>query len=79
MAKKKAFPEVLDEALMGAFEHLIESVEEVYPEDAVVMSLVYSSFYRLTPQQQDQIIQQMGTEWYLEMAAKAQRHMRGGR
>jgi hypothetical protein len=70
---KKSYVNMIDEAIVQGVATVQEAVEKVYPEDAVIESLLFESFNRLSPQDQLLIVQEMGTEWYVKMAAKVRR------
>lgn len=76
MATKKSWAEQVDDSVMDAVASFSEAIETVYPSDTILESMLQVSFDALTPEQQVAIVNQMGVEWYVKMAAKMQRGRR---
>lgn len=69
----KSFAERLDVAVMDAAIKVQTAVSKAIPIDIQLESLIQMSFARLTPEQQVQIVEQMGADWYLKVAARIEK------
>ena len=76
MATKKSWAEEVDDSVMDAVASFSDAIEVVYPAETILQSMLQASFEALTPEQKLAIVNQMGVEWYVKMAAKMQRGSR---
>ena len=76
MATKKSWAEQIDDSVMDATASISDAIETVYPSDTILQSMLQVSFEALTPEQKLAIVNQMGVEWYVKMAADMQRRSR---
>lgn len=56
-----------------------DTLDRVMPKEAVLRSVLISSFGKLTPEQRSAIIKKLGVDWYLTLARKLEREMHGRR
>lgn len=72
----KSYVERVDERVMDAVIRAQGHVSKMMPSDTTLQSVLNSSFMALTPELQVQLVEMMGTEWYLDLAAKIEKQLR---
>lgn len=70
-----SYAEKVDNLVFNALVRTVERVNKKLPKDTILRSMLRTSFARLTPEQQAQIVAQMGPEWYLKLASKLDKEL----
>jgi len=69
--------EELDGIVFDALLEVNEAVTDIYPNGSVIQSTLMASYLALTPEEQVQIVEQLGADWFVKMSAKLERRLRG--
>lgn len=72
---KKSFVEKMEETIDRAFATVNKTVDKMYPEDAMLNSILDLSFEVLPPDQKKLLLEQVGAEFFLELAAKIEKRV----
>jgi|TARA_R110002110_G_scaffold8146_5_gene40835 hypothetical protein len=72
---KESYPEKLDNKIFDAILRLRKNIMETYPEDAMIDSILRASYVGMQPEQQLQIVEQLGPDWMVEIAAKLEKKL----
>ena len=72
---KKSFVERMEETTDRAFATVSNAVNEMYPEDVILKSILDLSFEVLTPEQKKALLEQAGPEFFLELVAKIEKRV----
>lgn len=68
--------EELEDAALDAMNDMYETVQNTYPSDSTIQAVLMMSYKNLTPEQQVQIVEQVGADWFLKLSAKIERRLR---
>ena len=71
----QSYPEKLDEAIFDAVLKVRGSIIETYPEDTIIASIMRASYTAMQPQEQLQILESLGPDWMVEIAAKIEKKL----
>ena len=66
----------LDEKIFDAVLRAQDVVSALVPRTAIIETFLQTSFEELTPEQQVQIVETMGPEWYLRIAKRMEKRLR---
>jgi hypothetical protein len=72
---KKPYAEKLDDSIFDALLKIREHVLSTYPEDTLLDSMVRQSFVAMQPQEQMEIVQNLGPDWMVKVAAKIEKKL----
>jgi len=72
----KSYIDILQDLYINQLIRMKGLVSILIPSDTVIKSSLIRSFQQLTPERQAQIVEQLGPDWYIEMAAKIERQLR---
>tara|TARA_X000001036_G_C20471006_1_gene721536 strand:+ start:120 stop:368 length:249 start_codon:yes stop_codon:yes gene_type:complete len=72
---KESFPEKLDDKIFDAVLKVRATILETYPEDTMIDSMIRGSYLALQPQQQLEILDSVGPDWMVEVAAKLEKKL----
>ncbi len=73
---KSNFIESLDDKIFNAVLRANSIVQTRMPITAIIESFLQTSFESMTPEQQVQILTDLGPEWYLPIAARMEKRIR---
>jgi hypothetical protein len=65
--------EKIDQVVFDTVLKWTETIEKMFPTDTVLESVLLTSFNRLTPEQRVYIVDNLGTEWYIKLAARLEK------
>ncbi len=65
----------MEETIDRAFATVNDAVDKMYPEDAILKSILDLSFEVLTPEQKKAMLEQAGPEFFLDLAAKIEKRV----
>lgn len=71
-----SFPELLDEIVSEALFEVYSVVQDVMPTNSVIETTLMSSYTRLTPQEQLQIVEMLGADWFLKLSTRIEKRLR---
>lgn len=72
---KKSFVEKMEETIDRAFATVNSTVDKMFPEDAILNSILDLSFEALPPEQKKLLLEQAGPEFFLDLAAKIEKRV----
>jgi hypothetical protein len=72
---KEAYPEKLDNHIFDAVLKVRGHILDRYPEDALISSMVRQSFITMQPMEQVQIVDKLGPDWMVKIAAKVEKKL----
>lgn len=72
---KQSYPEKLDDAVFDAVLKVRGSIMSTYPEDSMIDSIMRASYTAMQPQEQLQILESLGPDWMVEIAAKIEKKL----
>ena len=72
---KDSYPERLDNAIFDSILKVRERIMLTYPEDAMVDSIMRAGYTAMQPQEQMQILENLGPDWMVDIAAKIEKKM----
>ena len=71
----KSYPEKLDEAIFDALLKVRGLIMETYPEDTMLDSMMRASYVAMPPQEQLQILENLGPDWMVEVGSKIEKKL----
>ena len=72
---KESYPERLDNSIFDSIHKVRERIMLTYPEDAMVDSIMRAGYTAMQPQEQMQILENLGPDWMVDIAAKIEKKM----
>jgi len=72
---KESYPEKLDNYIFDAVLKVRGHILETYPEDALINSMVRQSFITMQPMEQVQIVDKLGPDWMVKIAAEVEKKL----
>lgn len=73
---KTSYTELLDSVIGEALFDLSSIVQDTYPADSVIQTVLMASFVALSPEEQKQIIETVGADWFVKLATKIDKSLR---
>ena len=71
----ESYPEKLDDFIFDALLKVRGSIMDKYPEDTMIDSIMRASYVAMPPQEQVQIIENLGPDWMVEVGAKIEKKL----
>jgi len=72
---KESYPEKLDNYIFDSILRVRKQIVETYPEDALLTSILRSSYISMKPEEQLQIVENLGPDWMLNIAVKVEKKL----
>ena len=72
---KKSYPEKLDESIFNAVLRVRGTVLNTYPDDSLINSLMRASYVAMPPQEQLQVLENLGPDWMVEVGSKIEKKL----
>ena len=72
---KESFPEKLDNSIFDSILKVRERVILTYPEDAMIDSIMRAGYTAMKPEEQMQILDNLGPDWIVGIAAKIEKKL----
>ena len=73
---KKSFIEEADEIIGDTIYDLSEVVNEVLPAKSMIQTTLMLTYQQMTPEQQLDIVEKVGTDWFLKLSARVEKQLR---
>ena len=71
----KPFPEKLDDFVFDSILKTRGKVLDKYPEDSIIESILRMSYVSMPPQEQINVIENLGPDWIVKIAAKVEKKL----
>tara|TARA_R110000765_G_scaffold57133_1_gene112269 strand:+ start:211 stop:456 length:246 start_codon:yes stop_codon:yes gene_type:complete len=71
----KSYPEKLDDFIFDSILKTRKKILEKYPEDVMLESILRQSFVSMPPQEQLNIVENLGPDWIVKIAAKVEKKL----
>lgn len=71
----KSFVEKVEDTVSDIFESTSEAVDEMFPDDIILKSVLDASFAALTPQQKLDMMNQTDPEFFIKLATKIEKRL----
>jgi hypothetical protein len=72
---KESYPEKLDNFIFDSILKVRKQIVETYPEDVLLASILRDSYISMKPEEQLQIVENLGPEWMLNIAVKVEKKL----
>tara|TARA_R110000824_G_scaffold248048_2_gene437164 strand:- start:199 stop:450 length:252 start_codon:yes stop_codon:yes gene_type:complete len=72
---EKPFPEKLDDFVFDSILKTRGKILDKYPEDSMIESILRMSYVTMTPQEQIKILENLGPDWIVKIAAKVEKKL----
>lgn len=71
-----SFIERLEACVDNSLSEMYAVVDCTFPRESQIQNILVASFQALSPQEQANIVETLGTEWYLDVATKIEKRIR---
>jgi len=71
----KTFPEKLDDFVFDSILKTRGKILEKYPEDSMIESILRMSYISMPPQEQVNVLENLGPDWIVKIAAKVEKKL----
>jgi|TARA_R110000824_G_scaffold263546_1_gene452280 hypothetical protein len=72
---KKSYPEKIDDFIFDSVLRVRGRILETYPEDALIDSMMRSTYVAMSPQEKANIIQNLGPDWLVKISAEIEKKL----
>ena len=72
---KKSYPEKIDDFIFDSVLRVRGKILETYPEDALIDSMMRSTYVAMSPQEKANIIQNLGPDWLVKISAEIEKKL----
>jgi len=72
---KKSYPEKIDDFIFDSILRVRGRILEKYPEDALIDSMMRSTYVAMSPQEKANIIQNLGPDWLVKISAEIEKKL----
>tara|TARA_R110002020_G_scaffold229467_2_gene440235 strand:- start:2198 stop:2449 length:252 start_codon:yes stop_codon:yes gene_type:complete len=72
---KQSYPEKLDDFVFDSVLNVREKILRTYPEESMLDSIMRASYLAMQPQEQAQILQNLGPDWIVKVSANIEKKL----
>ena len=72
---KKSYPEKIDDFIFDSVLRVRGRILETYPQDALIDSMMRSTYVAMSPQEKANIIQNLGPDWLVKISAEIEKKL----